>query len=333
MPALTEAPPYVYRCVDRSLLLPVFRDRCVAPFARRLPERLPANLVTLGASACMWAALALVAAAGALPAPALALAFVVLVQLYLLGDHADGMHAKRTGTSSALGEYLDHALDGYHGPIVVLAFFALVGFGNRALVMVMLWALQLAFAATMVEERERGELRLGPVGSLEGMLLFSAFFLTWLVPPLEAGWRALLPGGMPAYALAVAAGALGTGATMWSCVRRMGRLPARLALFAAAGLALALLLARGPLPVGAGVACLLLFGGDHTGRVIGSHVLRRPQPWPDPAAPAVAALLVAVPAAPAWAGGALLGYLALRTAWGAAGVLRPLRSSWRWRNP
>ncbi|HKF78745.1 MAG TPA: CDP-alcohol phosphatidyltransferase family protein [Candidatus Dormibacteraeota bacterium] len=332
MPALTDAPPYVYRCADRSLLLPLFRDRWVAPFARRLPERLPANVVTLAASAFMWAALALVAAAGALPPPALALAFVVLVQLYLLGDHADGMHAKRTGTSSALGEYLDHALDGYHGPIVVLAFFALVGFGNRALVMVMLWTLQVAFSATMVEERERGELHLGPVGSLEGMLLFSAFFLTWLVPPLQAAWLAPLPGGVPAYALAVAVGALGTGATVWGCVWRMGRLPAQLALFVAAGLALAVLLARGPLPLGAGVACLLLYGGDHAGRVIGSHLVRRPQPWPDPVAPAVAAFLVAAPAAPAWVGGALLAYLALRTAWGAAGVLRPLRSSWRWSN-
>jgi phosphatidylglycerophosphate synthase len=331
--AAPALPPYTYRCVDRSIVLPLYRRWWVGPFARALPARLPANLVTLGASACMWAALALAAGAFALPPAALAVAFVVLVQVYLVYDHADGMHAKRMGTSSALGEYLDHALDAYHGPIVILAFFALVGFENRALVLFMLWTLQIAFAAAMVEQRVRAELRLGPVGSLEGMLLFCLFFLSWLAPPVRAFWQAPLAAGVPAYALAVLTGAAGTGGTVLGCWRRTSGMPARLALFGAGGLALALLLALGPLPLWVAVACLLLYGGDHTGRLIGSHLLRLPQPRPDPVPPLAAALLAALPHAPVWAMAALPLYLALRAGLGAAGVLGPLRRLWRCSNP
>lgn len=328
-----EEPAYAYRCVDRSILLPFYKPRCVRPVALRLPDRLPANLVTISASLFMWAALALAAGALALPPAALALAFVVLLQVHEVYDHADGMHAKRTGSTSALGEYLDHALDAYHGPIIVVAFFALAGFEHRTLVLFSLWTLQLAFVATMAEEKELGELRLGPIGSLEGVMGFCVVFLTWLVPPVRAWWLAPLADGVPAYALLVVAGAAGMAATVWACVRRMGRLPAQVALFGAGGLTLAVLLSRAPLPTWAAVACMLMYGGDHAGRVIGSHLLRRPHPWPDLVAPLVAALLVALPHAPAWAAAALPLYLALRAVLDAGGVLAPLRFQWRWANP
>lgn len=329
---MRELPEYTYRCVDRSLLLPWFRERWVRPFAGWLPFRLTANLVTLGASACMWAVLALVVAGQALPRAALAIAFTLLVQAYLVYDHADGLHAERTGTSSALGEYIDHGLDAYHGPIVVLAFFALVGFSNRALVLVLLWCLHLAFAATMIEQKARGELRLGPLGSLEGILIFCAFFLSWLAPPFRAFWLAPLVVGVPAYALAVLAGVAGTGGTVLGCARRMGGQSWPVALFGFAGLALAVVLALGPLPLWTAIACLLMYAGDHTGRVIGSHLLGRRQPLPDPVAP-VAAVFALVPGVPrTWATAGLLAYLALRTLQGVASVLGPLRSLWRWTN-
>jgi phosphatidylglycerophosphate synthase len=327
-----EPPPYVYRCVDRSLLVDGFRRRWVVLFSRWLPEWLPANLVTLGASACMWAVLAVAAGAGSLAPSAVAVAFVVLMQVHLVYDHADGMHAKRTATGSALGEYLDHSLDAYHGAITVLTFFALVGFGNVLLALVMVWSWHLAFAATMVDQRERGELYLGPIGSLEGGLLFTGFYLSWLAPPARAWWLAPLVAGVPAYALAVAAGAAGTLTTALLSVRRMGRLPAPLALFAAAGLVLTLALAAGPLPFWGAVAALLLYCGDYTGRVLGSHLLGGRRPWPDPVAPPLAIVAAALPHRPAWVPAALLLYLALRTAAGVVLVLRPLRHHWRWIN-
>jgi hypothetical protein len=243
------------------------------------------------------------------------------------------MHAKRTGTSSALGEYLDHALDAYHGPIVTAAFWALVGFEHRTVVLVMLWTIQLAFVATMAEERERGVLHLGSFGPLEAVMVFCLFFLSWTLPPVRVMWLAPLAGGVPAYGLMVAAGVAGTGATVLACARRMGRLPGQVALFGAGGLALAVLLSLGPLPTWAAVACLMLYGGDHAGRTIGSHVLSRPHPWPDIGAPLAAGLLAVLPDPPAWALAALPLALGLRAVLGARAVLGPLRGHWRWTNP
>ena len=47
--------------------------------------------------------------------------FALLLHNYLVGDHLDGMQAKKTQTSSALGEFLDHYLDVYNGAIVFYA--------------------------------------------------------------------------------------------------------------------------------------------------------------------------------------------------------------------
>jgi phosphatidylglycerophosphate synthase len=328
----TELPPYVYRCVDHSLLVEPFRRHWVPLFDWWLPRRLPANLVTLGASAFMWAVLALELAAGTVPAAVLAVAFVVLFQLYAIYDHADGMHAKRTGTSSALGEYLDHALDTVNGAISALAVFALVGYGNRLLVLFMLWTWHAAFASTMADLKERGELHLEAIGSLEGVLLFSAFFLSWLVPPIRAWWLAPLAAGLPAYALMMAAGGVITLSTVVRSVRRMGRLPRQLAVFLVSSLLIALLLATGSQPLWVAVAIAVLYASDHTARIIGSHLLGRPHPWPDLVAPAVVAAAAVAPWRPAWWGAALAIYLTLRAATGVYGVLWPMRSLWRWSN-
>jgi ethanolaminephosphotransferase len=319
--------------VDRSRLADSFRARWVPLFDWWLPGWLPANLVTIGASACMWAVFGLEVAAGAVPPSLLAVAFVVLFQLYVVYDHADGMHAKRTHTSSPLGEYLDHGLDTLNGAIAVLAVFALVGDGNRLLVFSMLWCWQAAYAATMVDEKERGELYLETIGSLEGVLLFSAFFLSWLVPPVRAWWLAPLVGGVPAFALAVAVGGATTLSTVARSVRRMGRLPARFAVFLASSLLIALLLAFGAQPFWIAVAVVVLYSSDYTARVIGSHLLRRSHPLPDLVAPVVVAVASVAPWRPASWAGLLATYLALRAGAGALGVLLPMRSLWRWSNP
>jgi hypothetical protein len=190
-----------------------------------------------------------------------------------------------------------------------------------------------AFAAIMVEEKERGVLHLGPVGSLEGAMLLCAFFASWMAPPARALWMAPVVAGMPAYGAAVVAGGVLLLATVYGCLRRLRRPEPHLLLFMIASLTLAVGLARGPLPLWLAIACLVVYSAGHSGGVIGSHLLRRPQPWPDPVAPLAALAPIAFPRLAVWWGGGLLAYLVLRAALGAAAVLRPLRSQWRWTNP
>lgn len=328
-----EPPPYRYRCVDRSLLVKPFRDHWVPLFAGWLPRRVPANFVTLGASACMWAAACVVAGAGALPSVVVGLSLALLVHAYLVFDHADGVQAKRTGTSSALGEYLDHYLDAYHGPIIVLGFFALVGFQNTLLVLFMVWCLQFAFAATMVEEKQSGVLHLGRIGSLEGTLFFSAFFASCALPPVRTWWSAPLLYGIPPFGAVILASGITLVGTGTGCVRRLGRLPWRLLLFGVGSLTVAVAAALGPWPLWLAVGCVILYTADQIGRIIGSSLLGRREPWPDPVAPLAALLSWGFASWSAALGALLLGYLVVRMALGTVAVLLPLRSQWRWVNP
>ena len=315
------------------MLTPAFRRWWVPPFMNWIPAWVPPNFITLASSACLWVALGLVATRHVWSPVTLGLALAVLSHGYLVYDQVDGMHAKKTGASSALGEFLDHYLDTYHGAILIVALFALFDFAHPTLALVILWSSHLAFAATMLEERERKELVLGALGSLEAVLLFTAFFLSWLSPAARAWWSAPLLGGWPAYAWLVGIGGLGSMFAAGECLWRIGRVPVEFAVFAVSSFALTLWVGSTPLPFAWAAAIVVLFCSDYTGRVIGSHLLGRPAPWPD--WPALGFLALAVVAGASYArmsGGALVVWLAFRTSWISVETFLALRSDWRWAN-
>lgn len=330
-PPPTPRPPYVYRCVDRSILVDRFRLRWVPLFDGWVPRWMPANYITLGASALMWIALACIVHARDFAPATLALLLAGLLHFYLVYDHVDGMQAKKTRSSSALGEYLDHSLDVYHGTIAVLAVFALIGLESRMLVLAMLGCTHLAFAATMMEEKERGELFFGKLGSLEGVLLFIAFFFSWLFPSVRAWWLAPLVGRFPAYYLLVVGGGIGAVAGTIDCLRRIGRVPLNFALFALGHVALVIAFSGASFPFWTAVAVLMLHAGDYSGRAIGSHLLAMPHPRPDVIAPIAAVAGASVGWLDvSWFACLLFAWLGLKTAWGIWRVVRPLRADWRW---
>lgn len=331
--SVSPLPPYAYRCVDQSVLIGPFRRLWAAWFMKVIPFRVPANYVTLLASAFMWVLLGCAVAGAPLAIEMRALLFAALLHFYLVYDHLDGMQAKRTGTSSALGEYLDHSLDVYHGAIAVVAIFALVGFDQPVLVLAMLGCSHLAFAATMVEEKERGELFFGPVGSLEGVLLFILFCLSWMLAPVRAWWLAPLIGSWPAYYLLIGVGSMGSIVAVVDCLRRIGRVPMAFVGFAAGHALLIAGLLYAHVPLWSAVAALMLHGGDYVGRVIGSHLLRTAHPPADFLAPVTALGLVFIGESKDGLISVLLAYLALRTVWGVARILFPLRVAWLWSNP
>jgi phosphatidylglycerophosphate synthase len=326
-------PPYAYRCVDQSVLIAPFRKHWAALFLKSMPLRVPANYVTLLASAFMWVLFGSIFWAAPVAIEMRALLFAALLHFYLVYDHLDGMQAKRTGTSSALGEYLDHSLDVYHGAIAVLAIFSLVGLDQPILVLGMLGCSHLAFAATMVEEKERCELFFGPVGSLEGVLLFILFCLSWTLAPVRAWWLTPLIGSWPAYYLLIGAGSMGSLLAMVDCLRRIGRVPPAFVGFAVAHGLLIGGLCYAHVPLWTAIAIVMLHGGDYVGRVIGSHLLHTRHPQPDYWAPLVALALGFAGAMKDNVTLFLLVYIAVRTGWGVVRVLTPLRGAWRWINP
>ncbi|MCC6414297.1 MAG: CDP-alcohol phosphatidyltransferase family protein [Opitutaceae bacterium] len=314
--------------MDRSPLVGPFCRYVARWFAQWLPPAVPANLVTLFSSGCMWVMLWLAAT----QAPALAPWCLVLMTGYVIYDHVDGMHSRRTGTSGPLGEFLDHYTDAFHGAIAVAAMFLVAGREGSPWLGPVLWAVTLAGAATMVEERECQQLHFGFIGPLEGMLLTIAYFASWCFGSAADWWLAPRVGGLAVFELVMIAGAGGCLLTAASCARRIGRLPVGLVGFGLAGVALCGLgLWRGldwwmiALP-------LTLHGADYTGRVIASHLRGAASPRADWVAPAF--MVCAVPAGlPAgWAAVIAAIYLLGRNAALMRGFFKIFGGYWRWWN-
>lgn len=325
-----ETPAYTYRCVDRSVLVGPFCRYVVRWFVQWMPRAVPANLLTLGSSASMWVMLALAAIASD-PA-GLAPWCLALMAAYVIYDHADGMHSRRTGTSSPLGEFLDHYADAFHGPITVVVMFLVAGRADSPLLVVLVWAVALAGAAIMVEERERKELHFGVLGPLEGMLLGLAFFASWSHPAAAAWWHAPLSGDFTVFAAVMAGGALGSLVTVVGCVRRIGRMPAGLPVFALAGAVFCALGLWGGTAWWGPVLLLMLHGADYSGRAIASHLRGTPPARADVVAPVLVAVALVARVPGVWPVAAAAIWLVVRNAGLAAGFFAVFGGYWRWRN-
>lgn len=91
-----------------------------SPFLRLIPASVTPNQITMANHACNWLLLLLSCnAVGSDTASLYALVSAAAVNfLCMMLDCLDGMHARRTGQTSKLGELLDHYLDALHTPIV-----------------------------------------------------------------------------------------------------------------------------------------------------------------------------------------------------------------------
>jgi phosphatidylglycerophosphate synthase len=96
--------------------------------------------------------------------------------IYLIGDHLDGMQAKRTKTGSALGEFCDHYLDAFNNGIIVFTMFAVFDVHEPMLISLVIAVSYVAHMAVFYEQFKTGWLTFERIGSLEGVLL-SAFLI------------------------------------------------------------------------------------------------------------------------------------------------------------
>ena len=325
-------PPYKYACEDKSWLTGLLARTVVRQIEKRLPFGMPANHITLLSSACLvvmtlllwlapeWRLVALIVGVGLLVA-------------YTLLDMVDGQRARRLGTSSPLGEYLDHSLDILNAAIIAVAVFLVRPEWSPESLLWLLAVVSLSFGAALTEQCVDGVLRLGAIGPVEALLLVSCYLLSWLIPGAEAWWEQAALGGWSRFAVCAAVASVGFCAAAASSVWRMRRLPQPLALFAVGLLVFPCLLHFGVSPWAA-ILALVLWTTDFGVRIIQRHLQYRELPWPDLAGLGIAGLLllmIAVSVMPrewleflpaAWLGG--------RLAWNVAGTLKAYRQYWAW---
>ena len=221
---------YKYHCVDRSLVAyyvgQPFWNWCVT----LLPSWMAPNLVTLVGLCCMLLSYAVVAfhlprCTGILPPWACVLAAVCTFAYQTL-DAIDGKQARRTGSSSPLGELFDHGCDAVTTAVMSMALAATADMGGGvhglegvegAVLLAVLLAGFIVFYLAQWEEYHTDVMTLGYFGVTELHLLVALLYL-WTAVMGGAWWRdgpRLLGVLRPTHVLAAASllGSLSTAAT------------------------------------------------------------------------------------------------------------------------
>ncbi|MFQ5449951.1 MAG: CDP-alcohol phosphatidyltransferase family protein [Nitrospinaceae bacterium] len=330
---------YRYNCVNKSLLEPLVKKYYVSLYFQWIPRKLTANWITLVSCAAMWGMLYLVFHPHKFSVAVLAIVFAFLIHFYMVGDILDGMQAKVTGTCSPLGEFMDHYFDVYNGAIALAACFALIPI-EPAVFYPLLWLSYLAFAATMMEERERGQLYFGPIGSLEGIFFLLIFYLSCLFPAGQAFWRTPLWNGIPGYWILILLGGMGYLLTVLDIFKRLGYSPPQFTNFVFGSFLLSIALAENTLPRSAGWFILAFYCGDYIGKVMDSYFRHGKHPYPDFFSTAGIVFLFADGYVHLLTGDgnlklmAALGiYMGLKCLWNLGKTLAGLRRHWLWVNP
>ena len=332
-------PEYHYRIHDDSIITPLFKKQVVTPLFRLVPWWIPANIITILSNLCMYIALYLAISPlfRICSYPERGPRFVLIAILilgYAIGDHFDGMQAKRTGTSSALGEFCDHYLDIFNTGILLYIVCLLFHITSPALLAFFLVTAYLPHAAIFYEQFITKWLYFEKIGSLESVLILSACIMVSAIEPV---YRLALTS--PAYGFTAAEilfilTSSGTFITFAKAVRRARITDVWFWVFCA------LLITVGCTAVISGLSSIAIFyiitaySGLYIGNLQRGHLADGKKRFPDFAVP----LLMGLPFifAPLREPVFLLGiciYLVCRTLWIAGNSFLILRGFWVWKNP
>ncbi len=163
--------PYQYRCNDKSIVTPIFKQWIVTPLIRFISWGIPANIITILSNGFVYLALYLALHSGPVIDTFTRLTVALCLLIYLIGDHLDGMQAKRTRTGSALGEFCDHYLDAFNNGIIVFTMLFIFQVTNPFIIALVIVASYLAHLSVFYEQFKTGWLTFEKMGSLEGVLV------------------------------------------------------------------------------------------------------------------------------------------------------------------
>ena len=309
-----------YEFTDASLARPWLTRVWFARLFPLLPRWLAANVVTLLSTGLLLAVLLGSLVVDRLGATAFALLQLVCIQLYVAGDHLDGMQAKATGTASPLGDFLDHHCDYWAGCILVFGWGAMIGALTTPLPALMTWLMVTGFTITYAERALHRRLHFTSWGTLEAIVLATLFYGSWAIPVVRAWWAVpLWEGGWPRHAVVTAIGCVMAIGVCTTIIRRVRGLPWRVAMQLAALAALAAWGAGGTVAPVWGWLLVALCGAEMVARLMHAHTTGG-RPAPTWAAVAMAVALWALPP-----------QQAMMVAWGGGGVVLVTYAAALWR--
>ncbi len=297
---------YAYESHQDSILRPYYQRYLWNAILGALPQAFSPNAMTVISTLCAGVSFVLAATMVHSP-PALVLAGALILS-YVTLDNLDGAHARRTGRSSRLGEFLDHWLDTVNTGFVTGGACLAAGLDSGFIVAVLLCG-ALAFFAVQWELARTGVFRMGRVGDIEGNTMVALLY--WVIALLGPESLSIRPlDGLPTLAVMIGLGVMGQAlATVASAVSRVrSDLVDFIPITLAHGLVL-LWAWPGGIDARIFLPAAMLLNPVFTTRPIFGRVLGRADLWLEPAA---LGLLVLGLAAALWApaAGNLFGVLA-----------------------
>ena len=177
-------PAYSYNVEDRSVLLPYYKRYIWEPLLAHVPASVtPNTLSILGNLGSVFSFIVLLFATPEQPwvfwLPALG------TFAYLCLDNMDGTHARRTNQSSPLGEFIDHWFDSFNTGFLTLGLY----FAGRLppeQILGVVAATNVAYFATMWEQRHTAYIRFGRGGQVEGVTVIVGVYIAIAVLGHEA---------------------------------------------------------------------------------------------------------------------------------------------------
>jgi phosphatidylglycerophosphate synthase len=175
---------YAYKCDDLSYAKPILYKLFVLPIANRLSARIAPNDVTLLSQlfAFLPAAFALYVATTIPNVWWYATVPFIGWLGYIILDHLDGTHARRTGQSSPLGEVVDHWCDAWNGALVPFAWaMCWGGFQYPMVTTIIAITGALAYTFAVSEHKATGVMKLDKIGGNEGMLMMGMTMIPFVI--------------------------------------------------------------------------------------------------------------------------------------------------------
>ncbi len=165
---------YTYSFEDNSYLGPFFHKGFVGPLINILPESVRPNLITVLSGVCSFVAFIILLVARRFDYQ---FWFFIpfLIFLYLVGDYADGIQARKTGRCSPFGEFLDHFLDSFIPCYLAGGLLIVYGITEPVLVSVVLVNSYLTQAITFEERLKFGKMKFCKFSSTESIVLLTVF--------------------------------------------------------------------------------------------------------------------------------------------------------------
>lgn len=262
--------------VDEKSLTQVFLTRFVwKPIVQCLPAKLKPNTITIFGFFCMilsgisvwltfygydWAFLTA----------------VVFLFTYTACDNIDGMHARATGQSSRLGEFLDHWLDSFSCIIVNMAMALVLGLHGSILVVYCI-SIGIAFFCTIWEHHYTGVFHSGRLGTNEGLLMVMGVYLA-VFAFQRPSWL-LYDGSMNFVAFAVLFAIVVSFYTAFICVWRVKRHLYECVLLIAAMITIAIVCYYNYIPDIFAAILILACNTMFCGKLIVEHLLQKKSPY------------------------------------------------------